>query len=446
MGQGGAVTALALEGVTVSVDVLGCRSNLCDCDALASELAARGAVVGHRLAGARAALIVTCSVTAEADRKSRAFVRRARRALGEEGLVAACGCWAQRLGAEEARELGVDIVAGTRGRARIPDAIETMLRDGRSFLDLRRGLDQDEGWDEMPCRPAFHTKAFMKVQEGCAHRCSYCLIPSVRGRRPISRPLASVLDEARRLAEGGCKEIVLTGTDLGAWGRDLGTGLDALVRALGEVEGLERLRLGSIEPFSLTEGLLGALAESSIFCPHLHLPMQSGNDRVLALMRRGHDAEAFARVCEEARAALGPDLHISTDVMTGFPGEDDAAFEETLALMRRCSLGRAHVFPFSARPGTPAMGLPDQVSSKERDARAKRAIALGGELLRAYAARSVGRVLPVLVEGARGRAARGHVPCYLEVAWDADGARPSEIVPVEIVSVTEGGSLVGRVS
>ncbi|MBR1672908.1 MAG: MiaB/RimO family radical SAM methylthiotransferase [Fretibacterium sp.] len=437
-----------LRGLTVWIHVLGCRSNLCEGDFLAGELEAHGAVVSRGLEGADAAVIVTCSVTAEAGRKCRQLVRRARRAVGERGLVAVCGCWAQAVGAEDARELGVDLLVGSRGKSRLPAALEAMMNSsasgGRSFQDLR-SAPLDEGWEEMPLRDTgLHTRAFVKVQDGCDHFCAYCIIPFLRGR-PVSRPMENVLAEVRRLVEGGCREAVLTGIHLGAYGRDTGSSLAELVRAVSGIEGLERLRLGSLEPFSLGDELLGALADSPVFCPHLHLPLQSGDDGVLSRMRRGYTAEGFARVCDAARARLGKDLHISSDVLVGFPGEDEGAFQNTLALMRRAGLGRVHVFPFSPRPGTAATRLSAPVSPEVRDERAGRALALGRELLEGYAGRFIGREVEVLTEEAvPGGRCGGHTPHFLEAVWEAEGdAAPNEAVHIRVSSAV-GGRLEGR--
>ncbi|MCR5347590.1 MAG: MiaB/RimO family radical SAM methylthiotransferase [Fretibacterium sp.] len=436
---------MGLKGLKVWIHVLGCRSNLCEGDFLTGALEAMGASVVREPAEAEAAVLVTCSVTAEADRKCRQCVRRARRAVGEEGLVAVCGCWAQSVDAGEARTLGVDLLVGSRGKSRLPAALEMMAgalpyRGERPFQDLRL-LPPIEGWEEMPLRDTgLHTRAFVKVQDGCSHFCTYCIIPFLRGR-PVSRPVENVLKEARRLVEGGCREVVLTGIHLGTYGRDTGSSLAELVRALSGVEGLERLRMGSLEPFSLDEALLDALADSPVFCPHLHLPLQSGDDGILALMRRGYTAEEFARVCDTARARLGKALHISSDILVGFPGEGETAFQNTLSVMRRVGMGRVHVFPFSLRPGTAAAELPGAVPPDVQDERVSRAMTLGDELLRNYAGGFVGQELDVLAEEqeCEGRG-RGHTLHFLEAMWNI-GDRdlvPNETVRIRVRSAEEG--------
>jgi threonylcarbamoyladenosine tRNA methylthiotransferase MtaB len=339
-----------------------------------------------------------------ADKKCRQAVRKARRELNKGGgVLAACGCWAQGLGAGEAQALGIDILAGSRDKSALLAALEAFLSSGGGgkFTDAR-GSPRD-AWDSLslPRRPLLHTRAFLKVQEGCDRFCSYCVIPFLRGR-PASRPLEDAVAEARRLTgeEGQCGEIVLTGVHLGMYGRDIGASLADLVRKISALSGLTRLRLGSLEPFALDGELLDALADSAAFCPHLHLPLQSGDDEILARMRRGYTANDFAHICEWAREKLGGDLHISSDVLVAFPGESEEAHLRTLALMRRAGLGRVHVFPYSPRKGTEAFGFRDRVPAKTAASRASEALALGKELLQGYASRFVGRKLSVLAEEA----------------------------------------------
>ena len=439
--------ARTLEGVRVWLRALGCRSSLCEGEFLAGEIGTRGGVLCDDLSTAQAAVILTCSVTAEADRKCRQLVRRARRAVGDNGVIVVCGCWAQGVDAESARDLGVDILIGNRGKALLPDALGEMLKTGRSFRDLRAVFSGNWAWEELPLfAPTLHTRAFVKIQDGCDHFCAYCVIPFLRGR-PVSRPLGNVLAEVRRLVGNGCREVVLTGIHLGMYGRDMGGSLAELVRAVSNVAGLERLRLGSLEPFSLDGALLRALAESPVFCPHLHLPLQSGDDGVLALMRRGYTAEGFAHVCETARKVLGEDLHLSSDILVGFPGESEAAFHNTLSLMRRVGMGRTHIFPFSLRRGTVAERLPSRVPAPVRDSRVAEASVLGAELLNRYAERFVGLELNVLAEGEKGGQGFGHTPHFLEAIWDAEEDNlilaPNTLVRVRVTSA-EGGILRGR--
>ena len=417
-------------GVRVFVHVFGCRSSLCEGEYIAGVLASQGASITESLTGhIDGAVIVTCSVTGEADRKCRQLVRRVRRALGPDGVLAVCGCWSQALSADTAREMGIDLLAGNRGKDSLPFTLLEMLRTGRSFRDVRT---QDfSHWEELSIdAPVMHSRAFVKIQDGCNHFCTYCIIPYLRGR-PVSRPITSILDEVRRLLANGCREVVFTGIHLGLYGQAQNTNLAGLIREVSRVEGLERLRLGSLEPFCLNDDLLSALSECEAFCPHLHLPLQSGDDEVLEAMRRGYTAGDYVKVCERARDALGEDLHISGDVLVGFPGETEEAFVNTLRVMREAGLGRVHVFPYSERQGTIAAGLPGRVPHAERVSRASRAIALGQELYDEYVRRFIGREVEVLVE----TGGRGHTRHYIEVEC---AGRDNEIVIAEVAGVRDG--------
>ena len=381
----------------VYVHVFGCRSSLCEGEYIAGALSSLGASITEDLdAVIHAAVIVTCSVTQEADRKCRQLVRRARRVLGEGGVLAVCGCWSQALDENTARELGIDILAGSRGKNTLPDLVMNMLKEGRSFIDARKHGDWE--WEELAIdAPLMHSRAFMKIQDGCNHFCTYCIIPYLRGR-PVSRPTASILDEIRRLIGNGCREIVFTGIHLGIYGQDNGTSLAELIRKVSAVDGLERLRLGSLEPFCLTDELLDALGDCKAFCPHLHLPLQSGDDGVLSAMRRGYTSAEYINVCGRAREVLGDDLHISSDILVGFPGETEQAFTNTLDVMRSAKFGRVHVFPYSERRGTIAAEMPGKVPHDVKVERTARAIALGRELYAEYIRQFIGQDVEVLIE------------------------------------------------
>jgi threonylcarbamoyladenosine tRNA methylthiotransferase MtaB len=448
-------SGLSLRGLKIWVCVLGCRSNLYDGEALSAELTARGAQILDGPEGCRAAVIVSCSVTAAADKKCRQAVRRARRELARvtdkknAGVVAVCGCWAQGVDAEEARGLGVNLLVGNRRKSALPDALESAL-ETPEFADMRG--NPDDRWDPLRLnRPILHTRAFLKVQEGCDRFCSYCVVPFLRGR-PVSRPPEETLEEARRVTVSGCGEIVLTGVHLGMYGRDLepGSSLAELVRRVSCVPGLKRLRLGSLEPFALSGDLLEALADSPVFCPHLHLPLQSGDDEILALMRRGHGADDFARLCERAREKLGEDLHIGSDVLVGFPGESEGAFRNTLALMKRAGLGRVHVFPYSPRPNTAAAALPRRVPPEALSERVSVALALGEELLTRYASRFVGHSLSVLAEGGEeartARAALGYTRHFVSVSLERGAVPERSGREIEVlITGCAGGELKGEI-
>ena len=420
-------------GLNIFIHVFGCRSSLCEGEYIAGSLSAKGAQITEDLSGkVDGAIIVTCSVTQEADRKCRQLVRRVRRFLGDSGILAVCGCWSQSLNVNNARELGIDILSGSKGKNIVPDTLLAMMRNGRSFIDLRtQDIFSPSEWEELSIdSPVMHSRAFMKIQDGCNHFCTYCIIPFLRGR-PVSRPVDSIIAEIHRLIDNGCKEIVFTGIHLGIYGQDTGISLAELIRKISMIDELHRLRLGSLEPFCLNDELLSALSECDAFCPHLHLPLQSGDDEVLSRMRRGYSAADFVRVCEHARRVIGDDLHISSDILVGFPGESESAFMNTLNVMRLAGLGRVHVFPYSERRGTLAANMSGQIPHAEKISRTSRAIALGQELYTDYVKKFVGRKAEILIE----KNNTGHTRHYIEAFC---AGNDNEIVRANVTGVKDG--------
>jgi threonylcarbamoyladenosine tRNA methylthiotransferase MtaB len=385
---------LRLAGKTFSVFVLGCRTNFYEAEALVSMLERRGAVFLRQPSGpADIVIILTCSVTSIADAKTRKFIRRARR-QNESAVIAACGCSVQHLPAAEAAKLGADIIIGSRMKSELPDALEDWfisVPKGRSQLVELRDTDlgNNTAWDELSLdRPRLRTRAFVKVQDGCGRRCSYCVVPSVRGHE-VSRPARDIIREVSGIVESGCGEIVLTGVHIGSY-KSGGMGLAGLIEPLSGMKGLKRLRMGSLEPFAVTEELLEALSRSQVFCPHLHLPLQSGDDGTLARMRRGYGTDAFRRMLNGVRSAFGGDAHISTDLIVGFPGETEDAFARSLSFLEESGFGKIHIFPFSPREGTDAAKMSGRIEPALIKERVARAMELAGQLLSRYASGRVG--------------------------------------------------------
>ncbi len=372
--------------------------------------------LGHEITekltdGITASVIITCSVTQEAGRKCRNIIRRVRRVMGDKGILAVCGCWSQALDYDTARNMGIDILAGSKGKNIIPEAVDYAMAHGRDFLDMRtQNIFAPSEWEELAITsPVMHSRAFMKVQDGCNHFCTYCIIPFLRGR-PVSRPTENIISEIQRLIDNGTKEVIFTGIHLGIYGHDRDTSLAELIRKVSRIDGLKRLRLGSLEPFCLNDELADALAECEPFCQHLHLPLQSGDDDILASMRRGYTAGDFVSVCENARERIDASLHISSDILVGFPGESDEAFRNTLDVMRASGLGRVHVFPYSEREGTTAAKMEGKIPHDVKISRTSEAISLGRKLYDDYAGSFIGREVEVLIE----RNNMGHTRHYIE--------------------------------
>ncbi|MEW6398299.1 MAG: MiaB/RimO family radical SAM methylthiotransferase, partial [Bacillota bacterium] len=335
-------------------------------------------------------------------------------------VVVVCGCYPQVSGAEALTATGADVVVGTRGRGEIVSLVERALLGERKLVEVRPlaevgigragetaaeidgGAEEAhgsrDGYEEIPVEAQGRTRAVLKVQEGCDMRCTYCVVPAARGPA-CSRDPQAALREAHRLVTAGFHEIVLTGIQLGAYGRDLGMvdGLAWLVEEMAAIEGLRRLRVSSLEPVDVTGRFLGAMAAYPVICPHLHLPLQSGSDRVLAAMGRSYSAAGYLDLVRRAREKV-PELALSTDVMVGFPGETDDDFAATVRVVEKVAFMRLHVFPYSPRPGTAAARMLERVPEKVKEERARILREVGAGLARSFALGLVGRVVEVLAE------------------------------------------------
>lgn len=378
----------------VRIFTFGCKVNQCDSEEIARSLAARGYAIGGRGDPADIYIINTCTVTSTADSKARKLIRRLARNHPEATLIAT-GCLAET---DPYSLLDLPVAAV------VPNSRKLSLAD---FLP---GLQPPLlASSYIPAR----TRAFVKVQDGCDHGCAYCIVPSARGKR-VSKPLAAVLAEIQCLVDAGAREAVLCGIRLGAYGSDRGdVTLAALLRKLREID-IPRLRLSSIEPMDLTDDLFAEIADHPTLCHHLHLPLQSGDDTVLAAMGRGYTAADFASLVGRVRAVWS-DAAITTDVMVGFPGETDEQFDHTLSFVREMAFSRLHVFPYSRRPDTPAADRADQVPSKTKRARTDAMLALADDLARAAAEKWFGRTVSVLIEEREsGNLLAGHTPHYLK--------------------------------
>jgi len=419
------------KGKKIWLQAMGCRTNLYEADALACELMSMGADITDSIEEADAAVLNTCTVTSTADRKVRQLIRRAKR-INPSIFLVVCGCWAQRVSEKYASETGADLLVGNRMKSRIPGMIGSFFRNEPVGGSIKEDVMRSQVWDDLfMSSPVLHTRAFVKVQDGCSHFCSYCIIPYVRGRS-VSRPSQDVEKEVRKLVDSGTTEVILTGVHLGIYRDESGVDLAGLLRRISRIEGVERIRFGSIEPFTLKEELLSAMAGSPVFCPHLHIPLQSGDDEILASMRRGYSSSGFLNVLEKARTFLGEDVHISSDVMVGFPGEENKAFLNTIKVMEKAGFGKVHVFPFSAREGTPAFNFSGVVDSREIHRRVDLTIETGKTLLDGFGRSFLGREMEVLIERS-GPHAHGLISRFLRVRFDTDNI-PGSFQKVKLLS------------
>ncbi|MDX1594952.1 MAG: tRNA (N(6)-L-threonylcarbamoyladenosine(37)-C(2))-methylthiotransferase MtaB, partial [Gammaproteobacteria bacterium] len=381
----------------VHFQMLGCRLNEAELQGWVRDFTAAGHEVVDASAEADLVVFNTCAVTAEAVRKSRRMIRRARRANPAARLVVT-GCYGTLERDEAGALLGVDRVVDNRDKhdllTRVAPAAAPGERGAVAVAPPRLGRGRD--------------RAFVKVQDGCRHRCSYCVVTLARGEER-SRPVAELVGEVAALHASGVNEVVLTGVHVGGYGSDTGGSLAGLVAALLADTDLPRLRLASLEPWAIDDALLACYADTRLL-PHLHLPLQSGSDRVLRRMARRCRRDAFRALVARVRDAV-PGIHLTTDVIAGFPGEREADWRESLALVEEIAFGDLHVFPFSPRDGTRAATLSDPVPTAVRRRRAAEMQALGDRLRRTHLEAQVGRVAAVLLEGEAGASpAAGYTP------------------------------------
>jgi threonylcarbamoyladenosine tRNA methylthiotransferase MtaB len=419
---------------------LGCKANQSDAASLAAELLNQGHQIVPSSHPADVTIIHTCTVTQKTDYQSRQIIRRMA-AWNPRGQIIVTGCYAQ-VSPEILETIpGVDYVVGMAERKQIPKIIGSKEKSGKAAV-LISPLEKQEGFEEgRPPHFADRTRAFLKVQDGCNSFCSYCIVPYARGRNR-SLPLDRVLLQARELAAHGFKEIVLTGIHLGTYGEDLlpPPSLLILLQAL-EKENLGlRLRLSSIEPRELNLPLLDYLANSPWVCPHLHIPLQSGDDGILRRMNRNYSASFFADLANRLAQAI-PGAAMGADVIGGFPGEDDSAFQNTMSLIETLPLAYLHVFPFSKRRGTPAAAFPGQVPPQVIRARCHALRELGQKKRDSFCRSFLGKSLKVLVEGKRDRGSgllKGFSGNYIPVLLPGGEELMNQEVEVEVTEVRDG--------
>ncbi len=422
----------------VAFCTLGCKVNQYDTDAMKALFEKAGHAVVDFDEKADVYVVNTCTVTAVGDKKSRQMVSRAHARAPEAAIVVA-GCYAQGAPEEALSLPGVAAVAGTAGRANIVKIAEDALAGVQSAKV--RGFQGREAFEELDVSREGRTRAYLKIQDGCDRYCAYCIIPYVRG--PVrSRNLEDIRRQLEALAREGYREVVLTGIHLMSYGKERGelNLLDAIAQA-GGLDGIRRIRLGSLEPQLFSKSFVDALAGNPKICRHFHLSLQSGSAGVLARMGRRYAPEEYAMCVDMLRAAM-PGCAITTDVIAGFPAENEEEFGETLAFAREMRLSRIHVFPYSRRKGTRAYDMPGQVAAEVKKARAARLIALGRELEADYAKSLVGTAEEVLFEERKGAYLCGHTGTYVPARVKTEAPLEGEIATVRFVEA-RGNALSG---
>ena len=377
----------------VNFHTLGCKLNFSESSTLAREFEAGGFIRVGVSEAADISVINSCSVTEHADKKCRNLIRKIHR-RNPAAIIVVTGCYAQLKPQEIASIEGVDLVLSNNDKGELFRRVAALAGKGPAQFT---SCDAEELTNFFAAfSSGDRTRAFLKVQDGCDYKCAYCTIHYARGASR-NMPIADLVKEAEQIAAAGQREIVITGINTGDFGRTTGERFIDLLRALNEVEGIERYRISSIEPNLLTDEIIAFCASSPKFQHHFHIPLQSGSDSVLARMRRRYTTEKFAERIEAVRRLM-PDAFIGIDVIVGFPGETDEEFEESLALCRRVGFSRMHVFRYSKRPGTLAADMPDQVPPEVMAERSRRMRAAAQELAIADARRRVGTVERAVLE------------------------------------------------
>ena len=415
---------------TFRIKSFGCQMNVYDGERMAELLAQQGMAAAADGDDADLVVLNTCHIREKAAEKAYSDIGRLRREDGTKPLVALAGCVAQAEGAEaKARSAMIDLVVGPQAYHRLPEMVRQAATGGRPVDTDMPAISK---FDALPKRRRANPSAFLTVQEGCDKFCTYCVVPYTRGTE-ISRPWADIVEEARALVEAGAREIVLLGQNVNAWKAD-GRGLAELIRELARIDGLERIRYTTSHPADMTEALIAAHGEVDKLMPYLHLPVQSGSDRILKAMNRSHSAQSYLKIMDRMRAAR-PDIALSGDFIVGFPGEGDEDFEATLSIVDEVRYASAYSFKYSARPGTPAAAMEDQIPREIMDDRLQRLQRRIASHQLAFNRSTVGRDTQLLIErpGKHPGQMIGRSP-WLQSVHVETGAQPGAMLHITLVS------------
>ena len=427
-----------ITNMKIAFYTLGCKTNQYETQAMERLLLERGHTIGSFEESCDCYVVNTCSVTAVADKKNRAVIRRCRR-KNPEAIVAVCGCYTQHA-AEEVKQLGVDVIGGSGNRQQFLSDLLQAAAQRQYHETLDNALRRRE-FEVLPAGGLEErTRAMLKVQDGCTNFCTYCIIPYTRG--PIrSAPLELAVEQARELAARGYREIVITGIEIAGWGKDLPgkPPLWQLISAICQAVPELRIRLGSLEPRIITEEFCRELKKFPNLCPHFHLSMQSGCDAVLQRMKRKYDtARYYESIC--LLREFFPGCAITTDMIVAFPGETEEEFRQSLDFIKKCGFADMHIFPYSRRPGTPAADMPGQLPNAVKEERSRRAIAIAEQMSREYRESLIGTTQTVLFEDREGEYFTGHTPNYIKVYAQGENLH-NEIRQVTIREVFKDGVL-----
>lgn len=418
----------------VFFQTLGCKVNQYESEAMQKLFAAAGWQIAEKISEAEVVVVNTCTVTAVSSQKSRQMIRRAAK---KNCVLVVVGCYAQSEPEEISKIDGVDVIIGTKDRTRIVELVEAAIKNREKILQVG-SVKEIREFEELPHSP-HRTRAFLKIEDGCNNFCSYCIIPYVRGR-VRSRKLESIRAESLQLKAAGYKEIVLTGIHIGAYGRDLSEKIslvDAIKTVLDAANPL-RLRLGSLESAEMTDELIDLLKNDGRICNHVHLPLQSGSDEILRAMRRPYTTKNFAQLTARLAKEI-PEISIGTDLIVGFPNETPENFSETLEFIRAQPFSKIHVFPYSARAGTLAATLPNQISPQIKKARAAQALEVSQAKQKIFSERLIGKTVEIIAETSTDGIVDGLTKNYVRVYVPDKNIQLGEVVKVNVEKLFKDG-------
>jgi threonylcarbamoyladenosine tRNA methylthiotransferase MtaB len=429
---------------TAGIYTLGCKVNQYESEAIAEALEREGITILPPTRVCDAYVINTCTVTAESDRKARQFIRRVI-AKNPDAYIVVTGCFAQTSPDQISAIEGVDAIVGNSNKLECAALISEFFQSGRR-TDAPTILVDDiseSGFEEMNISKFDRTRAYVKIEDGCENRCTYCIIPNARGKVRSKTPDA-LMREVSELVRGGCKEIVLTGIETASYGKDLGdVDLADILCRIDKLDGIGRVRLGSLDPSLIKPEFVEKLASLSCLAPHFHLSLQSGSDRVLALMKRKYNSRMAMRAIELLRERI-PNVKFTTDVIVGFPGETEEDFIQTCDFVRKAEFLTVHIFPYSKREGTPAATMKGQISTEEKNRRLHTLEAICAENTKRILEREISErsEREVLFETFKDGRAYGHTDDFLEICALSEQDMRSEVAKVELIS-SDGKQIFG---
>lgn len=414
----------------VALYTLGCRVNQYETEAMAETFIKKGYEAVDFEDYADVYVINTCTVTNMGDRKSRQMIRKAKR-KNPDSIIAVAGCYAQVSPDEAAAIEGVDVVVGTSDKGRIADLVEEYEKNKKKIKMVENIMNVREFEELQIDEYQDRTRAFLKIQDGCDRYCSYCLIPFARG--PVrSRKPENIINEVIKLADKGFKEVILSGIHVASYGKDIGdvTLLD-VIKGINEIDGIERIRIGSVDPTFFTEKVIKEIAKIEKLCPHFHLSLQSGCNETLKRMNRHYTSEEYKATVEGLRQAF-LDVSITTDVIVGFPGETDEEFKSTYEFLKDIKLSKMHIFKYSPRKGTRAAQYKEQVPPEVKEQRSKILLELDSELERIFIEKFISRKMDVLFEEMNGEISNGYTKNYIKVSVNSEDDISGKIYDVNL--------------